>query len=169
MAIEIKMPDLSQTTDEVRFIKWLVAEGDRVKKGDILCEVETDKVNMEVESFAEGMVLKLNAEPDQQIKTGTVIAIVGEKNEFEGSINIGEDKGSLKEDTVDLENRQKEDVAPENDINPEKNSTKARATMLVQKLAEKKGINLAEITGTGPGGTITREDIENYIDNKKRI
>ena len=79
MSIEIKMPNLSQTTDEVTLLRWLVKEGDEVNKGDLLCEVETDKVNMEVESFASGIILKLIGTPGQQITTGTVVAVLKDK------------------------------------------------------------------------------------------
>lgn len=77
MAVEIKMPDLSQTTDGVKLLKWHVKVGDIVKKGDLLCEVETDKVQTEVESFASGMVSELIGKPGDQIKTGTIIAVLG--------------------------------------------------------------------------------------------
>ncbi|MCL5071150.1 MAG: biotin/lipoyl-binding protein [Actinobacteria bacterium] len=75
------MPNLSQNTDEVKLLRWLVKEGDEVNRGDILCEVETDKVNMEVESFASGIILKLIGTPGQQITTGTVVAVLGDKGE----------------------------------------------------------------------------------------
>ncbi len=78
MIKEIKMPQLGQTSDEVRLIRWLVKEGDKVSKGQALCEVETDKVTMEFESVAEGIIKKLNFKPDSQIKTGDVIALVDE-------------------------------------------------------------------------------------------
>ena len=90
MPKEIKMPDLSQTTDEVKLLKWLVKKGDEVYKGDLLCEVETDKVNMEVESFTDGIVLKLIGKPGNQIKIGSVIAVMGEKGE-----KISEEMGTI--------------------------------------------------------------------------
>jgi len=81
MEIKIKMPKLGQTTDEVKLISWCVAEGQKIKKGDTLCEVETDKVKMDVESFESGTVLKLCAEPEEIIQAGTVIAVLGEESE----------------------------------------------------------------------------------------
>jgi pyruvate dehydrogenase E2 component (dihydrolipoamide acetyltransferase) len=81
MAVEIRMPHLSQTTDEVRFIRWLVQEGSKVNKGDPICEVETDKVTTVVESFEDGTVLKLLALPDTVVYAGTIIAIIGEPGE----------------------------------------------------------------------------------------
>jgi len=76
MMSEIKMPQLGQTSDEIRLIKWIVKEGQEVKRGQALCEVETDKVTMELESVESGIITKLIAQPDSQIKTGEVIAIV---------------------------------------------------------------------------------------------
>ncbi|MEI7615091.1 MAG: dihydrolipoamide acetyltransferase family protein [Actinomycetota bacterium] len=81
MSKEIIMPQLGQTTDEVKLIKWLVEEGQDVKRGQALCEVETDKSNMELESFESGSVLKLIAQAGQVIPTGQVIALIGEKGE----------------------------------------------------------------------------------------
>ena len=81
MIVEIKMPQLGQTSDEVRIIRWLVSEGQEVKKGQVLCEVETDKVTMEMESYEKGKILKLIASPDSVIKTGEVIAIIGDSQD----------------------------------------------------------------------------------------
>jgi TPP-dependent pyruvate/acetoin dehydrogenase alpha subunit len=74
--IEIKMVQLGQTSDEVRLVKWLVSHGDVVKRGQPLCEVETDKVVMEFESVQGGTVAKLIAQPDAQVKTGEIIALI---------------------------------------------------------------------------------------------
>ncbi len=74
--IEIKMPQLGQTTDEVRIVRWLVKEGQEVKRGEPLCEVETDKVVMELESVESGTVSKIISEPDSQVKTGEVVALI---------------------------------------------------------------------------------------------
>jgi TPP-dependent pyruvate/acetoin dehydrogenase alpha subunit len=76
MTVEIKMVQLGQTSDEVRLVKWLVSQGDVVKRGQPICEVETDKVVMEFESVQGGTVAKLIAQPDAQIKTGEIIALI---------------------------------------------------------------------------------------------
>lgn len=161
MVVEIKMPNLSQTTDEVKLIRWMVKKDDRVKKGDILCEVETDKVNMEVESFADGMVLKLDGEPGQQVKTGSLIAVLGEKGESVSQANVSKEENFEKEESPEREEKE------EDRRTPEKALSKIRATKLVQRLAEKNNIDLAELEGTGPRGTITKKDLEYYINSKK--
>jgi pyruvate dehydrogenase E1 component alpha subunit len=79
LEIEIKMPQLGQTTDEVRIIRWLVNEGEEVKTGQPLCEVETDKVTMEMESVAGGAVSKLLVKPEDIVIAGDVIAIIVDK------------------------------------------------------------------------------------------
>ena len=155
MAVEIKMPNLSQTTDEVKLLRWLVKEGDKVKKGDILCEVETDKVNMEVESFADGLVLKLDGKPGQQLKTGSVIAILGEKGE-----TLSLSPVSKEENFEEEESSEGKDKKEDNKIT-EKALSKIRATKLVQRLADKNNINLLEVIGMGPRGTIIIKDLEN--------
>ncbi|MEP6869424.1 MAG: biotin/lipoyl-containing protein, partial [Novosphingobium sp.] len=79
MAVELKMPALSPTMEEGKLAKWLVKEGDEVKSGDILAEIETDKATMEFEAVDEGRVGKiLVAEGTEGVKVGTVIAIIGE-------------------------------------------------------------------------------------------
>ena len=161
MAVEIKMPNLSQTTDEVKLLRWLVKEGDKVKKGDILCEVETDKVNMEVESFADGLVLKLDGKPGQQLKTGSVIAVLGEKGE-----TLSLSPVSKEENFEEEESSEGKDKKEDNKIT-EKALSKIRATRLVQVLAEKKDVDLSDVKGTGPRGTITKKDLDDYIDNKE--
>jgi len=78
MAVEVKMPDLGTTVDTVLLVKWLKKEGDRVKRGEPLCEVETDKANTELESVAEGTLLKQAVPEETKITVGTIIAYIGE-------------------------------------------------------------------------------------------
>jgi pyruvate dehydrogenase E1 component beta subunit len=80
MAVELKMPALSPTMEEGTLAKWLVKEGDEVKSGDILAEIETDKATMEFEAVDEGVIGKiLIAEGTDNVKVGTVIAVIGEE------------------------------------------------------------------------------------------
>ena len=81
MSEAIKMPKLGQTTDEGRIDAWLVSEGDEVEMGDVLLSVETDKTTIDVESAADGVVLKIVAQPGETVRAGTVIAHIGEAGE----------------------------------------------------------------------------------------
>ena len=171
MSIEIKMPQLSQTTDEVKLAKWLVMEGQEVKRGQALCEVETDKSNMELESFETGTVLKIFAESGQTIPAGRVIAIIGKKDEKIPSQKL-------------ICNDLKKDIQ-KSDEKPEADSFKSRpaeikgfddkkspddkiafinedfkATPIVRNIAKLKNIDLRTVRGTGPQGIITKDDLE---------
>src|SRR5919202_176461 len=86
MPIELKMPALSPTMEEGTLAKWLVNEGDSVKSGDILAEIETDKATMEFEAVDEGTVAKiLVPEGTDEVKVGTVIAILAGEGEDAGA------------------------------------------------------------------------------------
>jgi pyruvate dehydrogenase E2 component (dihydrolipoamide acetyltransferase) len=86
MPIELKMPALSPTMEEGTLAKWLVKEGDTVKSGDLLAEIETDKATMEFEAIDEGVVSQiLVAEGTDNVKVGTVIAVITGEGEEAGS------------------------------------------------------------------------------------
>ena len=153
MPHDIKMPPLSQTTDEVRLVKWLVKVGDRIRKGDPLCEVENDKSVMPLESVAEGYVLELCISENVSVQAGTVIAILGEKGDIPAL-------------------RPTESVSPHGPAEPLSkvgDSPDARkrptgkgiiASHIARHVAEKKGIDLSKVQGTGPGGRIVLKDLE---------
>jgi len=162
MVTKIIMPQLAQTTDELKFIKWLVSEGEDVKRGQSICEVETDKVTMEVESYAEGRVLKLIASPDTIIKSGEVIAVIGEPGE---SFDVGSDKAGEKIEARQEEMEIKKPETSEKAIKDEQeieSQSEIKATSLVKNLAKQKNIDLSKIKGTGSQGYITRDDVEKY-------
>ena len=81
MANEIIIPDFGTSVEEVRLIKWLKKEGETIKKGDALCELETDKATTELESFVEGILLRQLVEAGSEIEIGTTIAYIGRKGE----------------------------------------------------------------------------------------
>jgi len=77
----IKMPDLGTTVEQVKLVKWLKNEGEEVKRGDLLCEVETDKATTELESVAQGVLLKQVVAENSDVSVGDVIAYVGQQGE----------------------------------------------------------------------------------------
>jgi pyruvate dehydrogenase E2 component (dihydrolipoamide acetyltransferase) len=178
MAFEITMPQLAQTADEVKLVKWLVEEGQDVKRGQALCEVETDKSDMELESFESGSVLKLIAEAGQIISTGQVIALLGKIGE-----KISEDRYTDKELNSDTQKPDKKAELTESDskiIKAEEifkesgsDDNKAfineefKATAIVRNIAKIKNIDLRLVKGTGPQGIITKDDLEKYQDEDK--
>lgn len=161
MATEIKIPDIGTTVDHVTLVRWLKNEGEPVKRGEPLCEVETDKAVSELESIAEGILLKQVLPEDTEVEQGAIIAYVGKEGE---NVPDGDQppspeatqappEASLRR--VEGQGKQKTGRKPQ--FGREKKT--ARISPLLRNLAKKEGVDLEHVTGTGPGGRITREDV----------
>ena len=148
MPYEVKMPRLSQTTDEVKLLRWKVEQGDTVHKGDILCEVETDKTTMDVECIKDGTIACLLIDPDTVIEADTPIAILRESHETGPSLAAERSASRVKSDTAKQERTEK--------------PGQIKASALVKNLARKRNIDLKDVSGTGPGGLITLDDMKSY-------
>ncbi len=204
MPIELKMPALSPTMEEGTLAKWLVKEGDAVSSGDILAEIETDKATMEFEAVDEGTIARiLVPEGTDEVKVGTVIALIAEEGEDAKTVGKGAapakaaapgDGGEVarpaaetpapRPDPVPVRSESKginpvqhpEGAAPpaqttSKGINPVQHSEGAatprhdsgqrvKASPLARRLASAQGVDLAKLSGSGPGGRIVKADIE---------
>ncbi len=158
MAIELKMPALSPTMEEGTLAKWMVKVGDIVKSGDLLAEIETDKATMEFEAVDEGTVSEiLVAEGTDGVKVGTVIAMIS--GEGEVAAPASKPNAVRAEPMVAKAPIVKAEVAAK--VAPSASTgDRIVASPLAKRLAEQKGIDLATVTGTGPGGRIVKADIE---------
>ena len=157
MAIEVLMPALSPTMEDGTLAKWFVKEGDKVEPGDLLAEIETDKATMEFEAVEEGIIEKLLvSEGTEGVKVNSAIATLsGEDNST--SKNIGEPAAS---NTVKTETSKINAKKIENNSNS-KFRDRVFITPLARRIAEKKGIDINLISGTGPHGRIIKKDLEN--------
>ena len=172
MPIELKMPALSPTMEEGTLAKWLVKEGDAVKSGDLLAEIETDKATMEFEAVDEGTISKiLVAEGSDGVKVGTPIALMSGEGEAAAA------PPAPKADATPAPRKEepKPDPAPPAKGGGETppappvaasvpapradSGDRIKASPLARRLAEAQGIDLASLTGTGPGGRIVRADL----------
>ncbi|WP_267388370.1 pyruvate dehydrogenase complex dihydrolipoamide acetyltransferase [Sphingomonas sp. GC_Shp_3] len=160
MPIEIKMPALSPTMEEGTLAKWLVKEGDTVKSGDLLAEIETDKATMEFEAVDEGTIGKLTvAEGTEGVKVGTVIAVMASDGE-DASAAPAAPKAEAPAAAAP-----KAEAAPAPAPTPAAPAPKAegdrlRASPLARRLAAEKNIDLAGVTGSGPRGRIVKADLD---------
>ena len=157
MAIEVLMPALSPTMEDGTLAKWFVKEGDKVEPGDLLAEIETDKATMEFEAVEEGIIEKLLvSEGTEGVKVNSAIATLsGEDNST--SKNIGEPATS---NTVKNETSASNSKKIENNSNS-KIRDRIFITPLARRIAEKKGIDINLISGTGPHGRIIKKDLAN--------
>ncbi|WP_312490538.1 pyruvate dehydrogenase complex dihydrolipoamide acetyltransferase [Sphingomonas sp.] len=184
MSIEIKMPALSPTMEEGTLAKWLVKEGDTVKSGDIMAEIETDKATMEFEAVDEGVIAKiLVSEGSDNVKVGTVIAILAEEGEDAASVQAPSksetpapakpmptdptdpNKTGSEAKPVERTLTQAEDHGKPVDSGKQGGSSagngRAIASPLARRIASQKGLDLSALTGSGPNGRIVKADVEN--------
>ncbi|GAA4213178.1 pyruvate dehydrogenase complex dihydrolipoamide acetyltransferase [Sphingomonas endophytica] len=175
MPIEIKMPALSPTMEEGTLAKWLVKEGDTVKAGDIMAEIETDKATMEFEAVDEGVISKIAvAEGSDGVKVGTVIALLLADGEEEGestpapAAKESESKPSPADPNKTGTEAQpaKEDVRDHGkpaDPKPapaRQDGDRVKASPLARRLAADKGVDLSGVKGSGPNGRIVKADVD---------
>ena len=153
MATKIIMPQAGQDIEEGRVVKWLKSEGDTVKKGEPICEVETEKVVFEIESPGDGVLYKIIVPDDQKVKIFDTIGILADPNEkVDVGAFLGEEKSEEKGvDVSDIRKRLgKTEVV---------DTGKIRISGRARKLAEEKGVDISTIEGTGPQGRIVEKDV----------
>ncbi|MFN4097934.1 MAG: pyruvate dehydrogenase complex dihydrolipoamide acetyltransferase, partial [Sphingomonas sp.] len=166
MPIELKMPALSPTMEEGTLAKWLVKEGDTVKSGDLLAEIETDKATMEFEAIDEGVVSQiLVAEGTDGVKVGTVIAVIAGEGEDAGAKAALAPAPAAAEPKAEASAPAPAPAAaaapnPAPAAAPAASGDRIKASPLAKRLAAERGIDLATITGTGPGGRIVKDDLD---------
>jgi pyruvate dehydrogenase E2 component (dihydrolipoamide acetyltransferase) len=135
---EFRMPSLGADMAAGRLLQWLKAPGDQVKRGDIIAEVDTDKGVIEIEVFTEGTVSKLLVQEGERVPVGTVLALIA-----------GPGAGAAEEGK-----------APAPEAHPPEERRPIRASPVAKRFAAERGIDLADVTGTGPEGAITLADLE---------
>ena len=169
MPTEILMPALSPTMEEGTLAKWLVSEGDEVRSGDLLAEIETDKATMECEAVDEGIVGKiLIAEGTAGVKVNTPIAVLLDDGESVDDIgaasSIPESPPSAPEAAESESPASPAPAASASMAAAPKAADGGRvfASPLARRIAKEKGIDLAQVKGTGPKGRVVKADVETY-------
>jgi len=168
MAKEIRLPQLGQTMEEGTVVDCRVKVGDEVKKGDVIFEIETDKATLEMESPAEGYVKHILVELDQTLPVGAPILVLGGKDEQVPKSFID----SLKTGETAIPKAYGFEAATQPSVETRATSDerqKVMASPRAKKLAEQLGVDLATITGTGPAGRITEQDVKEASDTRKRL
>ena len=166
MPTEILMPALSPTMEEGTLAKWHVKEGDKVSSGDIMAEIETDKATMEFEAVDEGVMGKiLIAEGTEGVKVNDVIAILLEEGESADDIEAPKAKSAEPaKSEAPAPEKPSEDAPAKAATAPaagSKDGERIFASPLARRIAADKGLDLADIKGSGPKGRIVKADVEN--------
>ena len=148
MAYEFKLPDLGEGLTEGEIAKWLVAEGQEVAEDDPLVEIQTDKATVEVPSPAAGKIARILAREGDVVPVGTVIVVIGDEAapaRAEEPPSPAEEPESNRLQLAD----QSAGTGPQ----------RVQATPLVRRIAQELGVDLAAVSGSGPGGRISEEDV----------
>jgi len=141
VAHSFKLPDLGEGLTEGEVARWLVAEGQQVAEDDPLVEIQTDKATVEIPSPFEGTVLSILVAEGEIAPVGAVLVVIGEPGEEVTATSVPE--------------RQSRGRSPAGTVP----THRVQVTPLVRRIAEELGVDLAAVTGTGPGGRITEEDV----------
>ncbi|SHN02037.1 pyruvate dehydrogenase E2 component (dihydrolipoamide acetyltransferase) [Cyclobacterium lianum] len=175
----ITMPKMSDTMQEGTIAGWLKKEGDEVKSGDVLAEVETDKATMELESYEDGTLLYIGVKEGESVEVNGVIAIIGEKGaDYEKLLEAHKQESTSAKDTASektedepKETSSEKKESPQQEVEQKSASSKSsngriKASPLAKKMARDKGIDISLVNGSGDGGRIIKKDIENFDPSK---
>jgi pyruvate dehydrogenase E2 component (dihydrolipoamide acetyltransferase) len=166
MATEIKMPQLSDTMSSGKILTWRLKEGDPVKRGDILAEVETDKANLEIESFFNGTLLKVMIPAGSVAKVGEVIAVIGQPGESVGTSSGSAAPAPRPQPAAPAATVAAPSITPATPaasaapLTVVSSQDRVKASPLARKVAENLQVNLSSVQGSGPNGRIVRRDVE---------
>jgi 2-oxoglutarate dehydrogenase E2 component (dihydrolipoamide succinyltransferase) len=183
MAIEITVPELGESVLEATVSRWLKKEGDFVNVGEVLVELETDKVNLEVGAKGAGVLQKIEATEGADVKVGDVLGQIDEKaSEGQGQEKKGtgeqppaaaQTAEEPKAEAAAVETRQEEPQAQEEEASPGNNGQQmerqaaAQVSPVAARLARDKNVDISKITGTGNEGRVTKADVEMYIQKQQ--
>src|SRR5690606_27051328 len=190
MAEAIKMPRMSDTMEEGVIVAWHKKVGDKVKSGDLLAEVETDKATMELESYQNGTLLYIGVKAGDAVKVDGILAIIGKEGEDYKKLLEETESGKGKEEKPSEEKQEKtaaekeekksdkkenKEEVKEEEEKPETKKAKdtevstdgrLKASPLAKKIASEKGIDLQQVKGSGDEGRIVKRDVESFTAEK---
>ena len=161
----IRMPRLSDTMEEGTVSSWLVNVGEKVKEGDILAEIETDKATMEFESFYEGTLLYIGIKEGETANVDTLLAIIGDENaDFSSALLNGDSEPKSVNKAAGTENDDKNETPKTNTEKNENDNEEQRVFIspLAKKIASEKNIDLKLVKGSGENGRIIKSDLDSY-------
>ncbi len=161
----VRMPKLSDTMTDGVVAKWHKKVGDKVKSGDLLADIETDKATMEFESFQDGVLMHIGVDAGKSVPVDSVLAILGKGDE-----NMNDVLANINSSPSKAEAKKEETVAKQETTTKKQETSnttttsggRIKASPLAKALAKEKGIDLSKVKGSAENGRITKADIENY-------
>ena len=173
MAVEIHVPELGESVADATVGRWLKQEGEAVKSGEPLVELETDKINFEVEAEQDGVLESIARGEGETVNVGEIIGTIDEGGEAP-AVEEEEAEASQEDAEASQEEEPEEDERPEaeaetaEETNGHREMEGVRASPSVRKLAREYDIDLSDVSGSGSGGRVTRDDVERMIREQGR-
>jgi pyruvate dehydrogenase E2 component (dihydrolipoamide acetyltransferase) len=175
---DVNMPRLSDTMQEGTITRWLKKPGDEVKRGEVVAEVETDKANMEIEAYDSGVLQQILVQEGETAPIGQVIAVISSKKDAAHAstpsaqpapkatqmtqVSTSSSAGSNSNGSTHVAGNQRA-------LSAEREVGFVKASPLARRIAEEHGIDLSQLKGTGPGGRIVRDDVEDVITQRTAV
>jgi 2-oxoglutarate dehydrogenase E2 component (dihydrolipoamide succinyltransferase) len=168
VAVEIHVPELGESVADATVGRWLKQEGEAVKSGEALVELETDKINFEVEAEQDGVLESISKSEGETVGVGEVIGTIGEGDGSEAPADEEPEEEEAEEAQEEQAEAEQPEPEAEETADEEANGHRevengVRASPSVRKLAQEYEIDLGEVSGSGSGGRVTREDVERLI------
>jgi pyruvate dehydrogenase E2 component (dihydrolipoamide acetyltransferase) len=167
MATKIMMPKLSDTMEEGVILKWLRKEGDKIKQGEIIAEIESDKADMELEAYDSGVLRKIVVPEGGKAPIGGLIAVIGEADEDIASLLSGAAPAPVAKKSEIQATGSAGSLAP-TPAATQPTDGKTKASPLARRLAGENKIDLARVPGSGPQGRVVRRDLEGLMAGKSQ-
>lgn len=163
MPINLEMPKLSDTMTEGTLVTWRVKVGDEIEIGDVIADIETDKATMEMEAFDEGTIASILVQEGQKVPVGTVLGVIAEDGEDISDAGAASSPAPPTTEAPSAETAAEPTAAaaPEA-VASAVGDGRVRISPYARKLAAKKGIDVAQVKGTGPNGRVIAADIESF-------
>ncbi len=168
MAFEFKFPDIGEGLTEGEIVRWLVKEGDEVKEGQPLVEVETDKALAEIPSPRTGVILKILAKEKEIVKVGQVIVVFGEKGETFAAVPAKPKSVGVVGELEEAPEEAPSVIVKAEPVKAALVSEHALATPAVRSLAKELGVDINKVQGTGPEGRVLEKDIRQFAESKEK-
>lgn len=161
-AAVVRMPKMSDTMEEGTLVSWQKKVGDKVKSGDILAEVETDKATMELEAYEDGTLLYVGIKEGDAVPVDAIIAVIGEEGANVEGLLARENGEAPAETAAPAQVAAPAVNGSEKAVSVADSSERVKASPLAKRLADEKGINLSEVAGSGDNGRIVKRDVDEF-------
>jgi 2-oxoglutarate dehydrogenase E2 component (dihydrolipoamide succinyltransferase) len=166
MATEIVVPEMGESVLEATVLAWHKQPGDPVKTGDVLVELETDKVNIDVSAMTDGVLGNIEREEGEDVAVGDVLGVIAESAGATAEGEAEPQPEAEEEEAREAEEKPAERERPTPEVEAREKTVEGKITPVARRLAEERGVDVDQVQGTGPAGRVTKEDVAAYLERQ---